>query len=95
MPSAICASSANEYESRLAKGQDQKMLDKENIRQWLIKERGFSGEGKPPPIPDEVRVDLATKYLAAYEQITGEKLRLEVGNVNARIEANLRAKRYL
>ena len=44
------------------------MLDKENIRQWLIRERGFSGHGTPPAIPDEVRVDLAEKYLTAYER---------------------------
>ena len=86
---------ADEYEARFRKGEEQKMLDKENIRQWLIKERNFSGHGTPPPIPDEVRVDLATKYLAAYEQITGTALPLTVGDVRERIERNLRAKRYL
>ena len=44
---------ADEYEQRLARGEDQRMLDKENIRQWLIRERGFSGHGKPPEIPAE------------------------------------------
>ena len=55
------------------------MLDKENIRQWLIRERGFSGHGALPAIPDDVRVDLATKYLAAYERITGTALKLAPG----------------
>lgn len=86
---------ADEYDARFAKGEDQRMLDKENIRQWLIRERGFSGQGQPPPIPDDVRVDLATKYLAAYEQITGAPLALNVGDVHARIEKNLRAAGYL
>jgi phosphoribosylaminoimidazole-succinocarboxamide synthase len=86
---------ADEYQTRFAKGEDQKMLDKENIRQWLIRERGFSGQGTPPPIPDEVRVDLAEKYLAAFEQITGSPLELAVGDVNARIERNLKAGKYL
>ncbi|MFZ5472086.1 MAG: phosphoribosylaminoimidazolesuccinocarboxamide synthase [Myxococcota bacterium] len=86
---------ADEYEARLARGEEQRMLDKENIRQWLIRERGFFGQGKPPPIPDEVRVELAEKYLAAYERITGEALTLKVGEVSARIEKNLRAKGYL
>ncbi|AFE10039.1 phosphoribosylaminoimidazole-succinocarboxamide synthase [Corallococcus coralloides DSM 2259] len=86
---------ADEYESRFAKGEDQKMLDKENIRQWLIRERNFSGHGALPAIPDDVRVDLATKYVAAYERITGTPLVLTPGDVHSRIEGHLRAKGYL
>jgi len=86
---------ASEYEGRFQRGEDQKMLDKENIRQWLIKERGFSGHGEAPAIPDPVRVDLAEKYLAAFEQITGEPFRPKASAVLGRIEKNLRAKGYL
>jgi phosphoribosylaminoimidazole-succinocarboxamide synthase len=86
---------ADEYEARFTKGEDQRMLDKENIRQWLIRERNFSGHGTPPQIPNDVRVDLAEKYLTAYERITGTELKLEPGDVHARIEKNLRAARYL
>lgn len=86
---------ADEYEQRLARGEDQRMMDKENIRQWLIRERGFSGHGQPPEIPDDVRVSLAEKYLGAYEQLTGTPLALEVGDVNARLEKNLQARGYL
>jgi phosphoribosylaminoimidazole-succinocarboxamide synthase len=86
---------ASEYADRFERGDDQKMLDKENIRQWLIKERGFSGHGQAPAIPDDVRSDLAEKYLAAFERITGAPLPLAVGDVASRIERNLRAKKYL
>ncbi|MGZ3457344.1 MAG: phosphoribosylaminoimidazolesuccinocarboxamide synthase [Archangium sp.] len=86
---------ADEYETRFAQGEDQRMLDKENIRQWLIRERGFQGQGTPPAIPDDVRVSLAEKYVAAYERITGTSLELNVGDVHARIEKNLRARGYL
>jgi phosphoribosylaminoimidazole-succinocarboxamide synthase len=86
---------ADEYAGRFARGEEQRMLDKENIRQWLIKERGFQGHGEPPAIPDAVRMDLAAKYLAAYEAITGEALPLEVGPVAERLERNLRAKGLL
>ncbi len=86
---------AGEYEERFARGEDQRMLDKENIRQWLIRERGFSGQGTPPPIPDDVRVSLAEKYLTAYARITGTPLELSVGDVHARIEKNLRGAGYL
>jgi phosphoribosylaminoimidazole-succinocarboxamide synthase len=71
------------------------MLDKENIRQWLIRERGFQGHGPLPAIPDEVRVSLAEKYIAAYERITGTALELNVGDVHARIEKNMKARGYL
>jgi phosphoribosylaminoimidazole-succinocarboxamide synthase len=86
---------ADGYQDRFAKGLDQEMLDKENIRQWLIKEHGFSGHGKPPPLTDEVRVMLARKYLEVFERLTGETFASEVGSVAARIERNLRAKGYL
>jgi phosphoribosylaminoimidazole-succinocarboxamide synthase len=65
------------------------MLDKENIRQWLLKERGFSGEGEPPSIPDRVRVDLATKYLDAYAAITGTPMVLRAGPVEPRVRSAL------
>lgn len=86
---------ADEYAERFQKGEDQRMLDKENIRQWLIRERNFSGHGTPPQIPNDVRVDLATKYLTAYERITGTELKLEPGDVHGRIEKSLRAAGYL
>jgi phosphoribosylaminoimidazole-succinocarboxamide synthase len=82
-------------EERLARGEEQRMLDKENIRQWLIQEHGFSGQGAPPPLTEEVQVMLARTYLALYQQLTGEPFRSEVGPVGARIERNLRAGGYL
>ena len=80
---------------RFQKGEPQQMLDKENLRQWLIAERGFSGQGTPPLIPDEVRVMLADKYLTAFERITGTTFSLVVGEVNARLEKNLKAAKLL
>jgi phosphoribosylaminoimidazole-succinocarboxamide synthase len=80
---------------RFEKGESQQMLDKENLRQWLITERGFSGQGTPPAIPDDVRVMLADKYLTAYERITGSKFDLKVGSVTERLEKNLKAAKLL
>jgi phosphoribosylaminoimidazole-succinocarboxamide synthase len=82
-------------EERFARGEEQRMLDKENIRQWLITEHGFSGQGAPPPLSDDVRVMLARTYLELYERLTGEPFASEVGSVAARIERNLRAKGLL
>ncbi len=85
---------ADGYADRFAKGVDQEMLDKENIRQWLIKEHGFSGHGKPPPLSDEVRVMLARKYIEVFERLTGQGFASEVGSVEERIKRNLKAKGY-
>jgi phosphoribosylaminoimidazole-succinocarboxamide synthase len=63
---------AEGYEERFASGSDQRELDKEPFRRWLI-ERGFSGDGPVPSIPDPVRVETALRYIQAYEAITGEE----------------------
>lgn len=82
-------------QQRFERGEPQQMLDKENLRQWLITERGFSGQGTPPVIPDDVRVMLAEKYLTAFERITGTKFKLEVGDVSARLAGNLKRAKLL
>jgi phosphoribosylaminoimidazole-succinocarboxamide synthase len=64
------------------------MLDKENIRQWLI-ERGFSGEGTPPALTDEIRVSLAERYIELYTQLTGKEFYPLLGDVKTRINNNL------
>jgi phosphoribosylaminoimidazole-succinocarboxamide synthase len=86
---------ADGYEDRFKKGEEQRMLDKENIRQWLIKEHNFSGHGTPPPLTDEVRCMLAKKYIEVFELLTGQAFQSDVGSVAARIEKNLRSKGYL
>jgi phosphoribosylaminoimidazole-succinocarboxamide synthase len=58
------------YEAQLAAGQAPTALDKEYIRRWLS-ERGYSGEGLAPRLTDEVRVQAATRYIAAFEQLCG------------------------
>lgn len=79
-----------EYAARYARGEPQLMLDKENLRQWLISERNFQGHGPLPTIPDEVRISLTEKYLTAYERITGGAFPLEAGSVKQRLAENLR-----
>jgi mannose-6-phosphate isomerase class I len=80
---------------RLASGADQVMLDKENVRQWLIREKGFSGHGPLPVIPEDVRVRTAELYLGAYAEVTGTPLKPVAGDVEARIRKNLQTHGYL
>lgn len=46
-------------------------LDKESFRRWLA-DRGFTGDGPAPEIPDGIRIETAARYVEAYEAITGE-----------------------
>lgn len=80
---------ADGYEAAFAAGGDQRMLDKENLRQWLL-ERGFSGQGVPPPLTDEVRVMLAEKYLELFERMTARPFERVEGPIADRVAANLR-----
>ena len=58
------------YAELFAKGQDQRKLDKEYIREWMVSQ-GFRGDGPIPVMPDEVRIEAAKRYIQAYETVTG------------------------
>lgn len=77
------------YEKRLDEGKDPEGLDKEYVRVWLKNERGFTGDGDVPEIPAKVRVEAASRYIAACEQITGETFVPDRSEPHARITANL------
>jgi phosphoribosylaminoimidazole-succinocarboxamide synthase len=76
------------YEERLAKGEQQKQLSKEFVRQWLI-ENGFQGkEGQTVPfMSDEFVASVSERYIELYENITGDKFqKSDVTKIEARIE---------
>jgi len=79
---------AENYDELFDKGEKQKMLDKENMRQWLIG-KGFSGDGNPPELDDDIRILLSQKYIELYERLTDQKFVPEIGDVKDRIESNL------
>ena len=78
----------DEYDSRFSNRKSQKMLDKENIRQWLI-DRGFKGHGTPPELTPDIRILLAEKYIELYKTLLGKEFIPSVGNVAERISKNL------
>ena len=83
---------AEGYENRLAKGENQKQLSKEFVRQWLI-ENGFQGlEGQTVPemTPELVNL-ISERYIELFENITGDKfVKGNVANAGSRIEKNIR-----
>ncbi len=82
---------AEGYHDRLAKGEPQKQLSKEFVRQWLI-ENGFQGkEGQQiPDMSDEFVNSITDRYVELYENIAGEKFeKSDVTDIQARVEANV------
>jgi phosphoribosylaminoimidazole-succinocarboxamide synthase len=77
------------YAARSEAGQDPDPLDKDFVRRWYISQ-GYKGDGDPPPMLDEVRVGAAERYIAAYEQITGEAFVPNTEPPIPRITKNLR-----
>jgi phosphoribosylaminoimidazole-succinocarboxamide synthase len=79
---------ADDYSARLGQGEEPRSLDKEYVRRYYAG-IGYTGEGQAPPIPDDVRVEAARRYIAAYEQVTGQTFVPDTDEPNARIERNL------
>jgi phosphoribosylaminoimidazole-succinocarboxamide synthase len=79
---------ADSYEPAMVSGGDPKAMDKEYVRRWLA-ERGYKGEGPPPPLPDDVRCEAARRYVETYERITGHPFRADPQEPVARIRRNL------
>ncbi|AZJ35589.1 phosphoribosylaminoimidazolesuccinocarboxamide synthase [Tenacibaculum singaporense] len=83
---------ADGYAERQEKGEKQKQLSKEFVRQWLI-ENGFQGkEGQGiPEMSDEKVIEISNRYIELYEQITGETfVKANTENVLERIEKNVK-----
>ncbi|MBQ9254577.1 MAG: phosphoribosylaminoimidazolesuccinocarboxamide synthase [Bacteroidales bacterium] len=80
------------YEERQQKGEKQRQLSKEFVREWLM-ENNFQGkEGQTvPEMTDEIIENISNRYIELYEHITGEKFVKEnsEGNIVERIEKNV------
>ncbi len=83
---------ADGYEEKFEKGEPQKQLSKEFVRQWLI-DNGFMGkEGQQvPEMTDEYVNSVSDRYIELYEHIVGEKFQKadEHDDLAARIEKNV------
>ena len=83
---------ADGYEEKLAKGEPQKQLSKEFVRQWLIEHNFMNEPGQVmPEITDAYAESVSDRYIELYENIVGEKFdkATEEGDIAARIEKNV------
>ncbi|WP_303764746.1 phosphoribosylaminoimidazolesuccinocarboxamide synthase [Alloprevotella tannerae] len=79
------------YQERFEKGEPQRQLSKEFVREWLM-ENGFQGkEGQQvPEMTDEIVKSISDRYIELYEHITGEKFVAEDSDkLEERIERNV------
>ncbi|MGB5203227.1 MAG: phosphoribosylaminoimidazolesuccinocarboxamide synthase [Eudoraea sp.] len=82
---------AEGYEERQSRGEGQKQLSKEFVRQWLIS-NGFQGlEGQTvPEMSDDYIITVSERYIELYEKITGETfIKADSTNIMHRIENNI------
>ena len=82
---------ADGYKERQSRGEAQKQLSKEFVRQWLIS-NDFQGlEGQIVPyMSDEYIETVSDRYIELYENITGQTfIKADVSNIHERIEANV------
>ena len=79
------------YQERFDKGEPQRQLSKEFVREWLM-DNGFQGkEGQQvPEMTDEIVKSISDRYIELYEHITGEKFVAEDSDkLEERIERNV------
>ncbi|MBR5696706.1 MAG: phosphoribosylaminoimidazolesuccinocarboxamide synthase [Paludibacteraceae bacterium] len=85
---------ADGYEQRFAKGEPQKQLSKEFVREWLM-DNGFQGKAgqKVPEMTSAIVKSISERYIELYENIVGEKFKKEtdISALGNRIERNVLA----
>lgn len=79
---------AGTYEERFASGLDPEPLDKDFVRRYYTA-LGYRGDGEAPPLPPEVRIGAAQRYVEAFERITGETFVPDTDPPLSRIAKNL------
>ncbi|GAA4975699.1 phosphoribosylaminoimidazolesuccinocarboxamide synthase [Algibacter aquimarinus] len=84
---------ADGYQERQDRGEAQKQLSKEFVRQWLIANNFQGLEGQTVPfMSDEYIETVSERYIELYENITGETfVKADVSNIQDRIETNVLA----
>lgn len=79
------------YEEKQRKGEPQKQLSKEFVREWLIANNFMGKEGQQiPEMPDDFVNTVTTRYIELFEKITGNKFQPDISsNPDERIKKNI------
>jgi len=80
---------ADDYDERFARGDEPRGLDKEYVRRTLA-DQGYRGDGPPPKLADDVRVEAARRYIQVCELVTGRPFVPDTEEPSARIRRNLK-----
>ena len=88
------------YDEKFNRGEDPDILDKEIFRGWLMKKYpdifpNIKHNQGIPPISDEIKIELAMRYMRSFHKIIGILFTPEVSDVRERIKANLKKAKYL
>ena len=91
---------ADSYDELFAKEEEPEILDKEIFRGWLMTTYpnifpNIKPEQEIPPIADEIKIELAKRYMKSYQIIVGMEFKPEVSNIKERIIHNLKKAGYL
>jgi phosphoribosylaminoimidazole-succinocarboxamide synthase len=88
------------YNEKFEAGEDPDILDKEIFRGWLMETYpeifpDIKPDENIPPISEEIKIELAKRYMRSFKKITGIEFQAEVSDVKARIYQNLKEANYL
>ena len=88
------------YEEKFEKGDSPDILDKEIFRSWLMDTYpdifpNIKPEEDIPPISEDIKIELAKRYMRSYEKITGLEFKAEICDVRSRIYESLKFANYL
>lgn len=82
------------YEQAVETGAEPENYDKEYLRLEYA-QQGYRGEGEPPPVPDELWLEISRRYIDLYERLTGQDFRPGSYPVAPRLAQNLCKSRIL
>ncbi|MFX0021581.1 MAG: phosphoribosylaminoimidazolesuccinocarboxamide synthase [Candidatus Hermodarchaeota archaeon] len=88
------------YNKKFEAGDDPDILDKEIFRGWLMETYptifpDIKPDEEIPPISEEIKIELAKRYMRSFNKITGKEFQAEVSDVKERIYENLKEANYL
>jgi phosphoribosylaminoimidazole-succinocarboxamide synthase len=85
---------ADTYQQLFDSGQEQRKIDKEYVRRWLAGQ-GFTGQGMPPILPANVKIEAARRYIEAYEKITGQKFAPRKGRITNMVAESMKENGFI